>query len=250
MNDKCALAVNFGQLQVLGLGSDLSFIQQQAPIDPATPPSTPSQLQLWAQAIRNPLRSLRNTFSPRMYLKNCHWPLNGFALTIISRDTPTRFSGELVTSLQDSPQSDTTRSANLELKIQSRVTSELERLAAEEADKLREISEKVSQDSESTPSSAESPTLLDRITGDASDKQRKADLSHSSVSKEIATLKAKLEQRKKLEALDPAVEKAKEQLVQCLRENDRRPLDCWQAREAFKREVGRLEREFVERTVR
>jgi len=75
-------------------------------------------------------------------------------------------------------------------------------------------------------------------------------LSNSSVSKEIANLKAKLEKRKKLEAVDPAVEKAKEQLVSCLRENDRRPLDCWKEREAFKKEVGRLEREFVERTVR
>lgn len=171
-------------------------------------------------------------------------------LIITNRNTPTRFSGELVTSLQDSPQSDTTRSANLELKIQSRVTSELERLAAEEADKLKEISDKVSQDSESSPSSEESPTLLDRVTGEATQKQRKADLSHTSVSKEIANLKSKLEQRKKLESLDPAVEKAKAELVQCLRDNDRRPLDCWQAREAFKKEVGRLEREFVERTVR
>jgi altered-inheritance-of-mitochondria protein 13 len=70
------------------------------------------------------------------------------------------------------------------------------------------------------------------------------------VSKEVAELKAKLAKRKKLENVDPAVEKAKEELVQCLRINDRRPLDCWKEKEAFKREVGRLERAFVERTVR
>jgi altered-inheritance-of-mitochondria protein 13 len=70
------------------------------------------------------------------------------------------------------------------------------------------------------------------------------------VSKEIAGLKAKLERRKKLEAADPGVEKAKEELVQCLRINDRRPLDCWKEAEAFKKEVGKLERAFVERTVR
>jgi altered-inheritance-of-mitochondria protein 13 len=70
------------------------------------------------------------------------------------------------------------------------------------------------------------------------------------VSKEIAELKKKLEARKKLEQVDPAVEKAKEDVVACLRTNDRRPLDCWKEVETFRREVGRLEREFVEKTVR
>ena len=70
------------------------------------------------------------------------------------------------------------------------------------------------------------------------------------MSKEVADLKAKLAGRRKLEQADHGVEKAKQELVQCLRMNDRRPLDCWKERETFKREVGRLEREFVERTVR
>lgn len=91
---------------------------------------------------------------------------------------------------------------------------------------------------------------MDKITGEAAEKERKAHLSQSSVAQEIAELKKKLDGRKKMEQPDPGVEKAKEELVQCLRMNDRRPLDCWKEREAFKREVGRLEREFVERTVR
>jgi MICOS complex subunit MIC19 len=41
------------------------------------------------------------------------------------------------------------------------------------------------------------------------------------------------------------VEKARGELVGCLRLNDRRPLDCWREVEAFKREVGRLEEKFV-----
>ena len=85
---------------------------------------------------------------------------------------------------------------------------------------------------------------------DFADKEKKALLSHGSVSSEIAELKRKLEGRRKVEQVDGAVQKAKDELVQCLRINDRRPLDCWKEREAFKREVGRLEREFVERTVR
>ena len=44
---------------------------------------------------------------------------------------------------------------------------------------------------------------------------------------------------------DKAVEKAKEDMVSCLRKNDRRPLDCWKEVEVFKREVGRLERGYL-----
>jgi len=120
-------------------------------------------------------------------------------------------------------------------------------LAKEEAAKLESIAEKVSSEADSAGSSS---SLVEKLTGEAAELQKKAQLSRSSVSKEIDELKKKLESRKKLEQPDPGVEKAKEELVQCLRMNDRRPLDCWAEREAFKREVGRLEREFVERAVR
>lgn len=46
---------------------------------------------------------------------------------------------------------------------------------------------------------------------------------------------------------DKGVVKAKDSVVKCLRENDRRPLDCWREVEAFKREVGRLEKGFLGR---
>ena len=91
---------------------------------------------------------------------------------------------------------------------------------------------------------------MERITGAAAEQERKAQLSHNSVSKEVEELRKKLAARKKLEELDPVVEKARGDLVQCLRLNDRRPLDCWEQREAFKREVGRLEKQFVEKTIR
>ena len=78
----------------------------------------------------------------------------------------------------------------------------------------------------------------------------KAKLNSKSVQDEIDLLKKKLESRKKVEEADAGVVKAKEELVQCLRMNDRRPLDCWKEKEAFKKEVGRLEREFVMKTVR
>ena len=48
---------------------------------------------------------------------------------------------------------------------------------------------------------------------------------------------------------DKGVEKAKEDVVKCLRINDRRPLDCWQEVEVFKKEVGRLEKDFLGRVI-
>lgn len=69
--------------------------------------------------------------------------------------------------------------------------------------------------------------------------------------KEIETLRRTLGERKIREEVDAdkGVKKAKAEVVQCLRINDRRPLDCWEEVEAFKREVGRLEKGFVERVV-
>ena len=45
--------------------------------------------------------------------------------------------------------------------------------------------------------------------------------------------------------VDGAVEKARQEVITCLRVNDRRPLDCWREVEDFKREVGRLEQRFL-----
>ena len=67
--------------------------------------------------------------------------------------------------------------------------------------------------------------------------------------KEIDELKNRLQRRRIKEEVvgDKDVVAAKESVVKCLRENDRRPLDCWKEVEEFKREVGRLEKGFLER---
>lgn len=64
-------------------------------------------------------------------------------------------------------------------------------------------------------------------------------------------LKEKLKRRKMKEEVvkDKAVEKAKGEVVNCLRLNDRRPLDCWREVEVFKGEVARLERDFLGRVM-
>lgn len=67
---------------------------------------------------------------------------------------------------------------------------------------------------------------------------------------DVLELRKKLAQRKRLADVDEGVEKAKSEVVRCLRENDRRPLDCYNEVEKFKEEVRRMESVWVEKIVR
>ncbi|KAF2135309.1 uncharacterized protein K452DRAFT_323129 [Aplosporella prunicola CBS 121167] len=173
---------------------------------------------------------------------------------IFNANAPVRFSSELADTLQNSPQSDATRSKAVELEVQTRVAAELAKLRANESQRLRELQDQIVAETDAQVSS--SASLTEKLSAALSssetlaEKQRHADMSRGLVEREIAALKTKLEGRKKIDHLDPGVEKAKDEIVACLRINDRRPLDCWREVEAFRREVGRLEKEFVEKTVR
>lgn len=69
--------------------------------------------------------------------------------------------------------------------------------------------------------------------------------------REIDGLKQKLGSRKVREEVvrDESVQKARDEVVKCLRVNDRRPLDCWDQVEAFRKEIGRLEKGFLGRVL-
>lgn len=154
-------------------------------------------------------------------------------------------------------QTDSTRSKDLELHIQRRVHSELERLDAKASKRLAELQEQISSAPDSTttsihpdartPDQSNSAGGVDHKAASEGDKLR--DLSRQSVQKEVDMLKEKLKRRKIKEEVvkDKAVEKAKGEVVNCLRLNDRRPLDCWREVEAFKEEVGRLEKDYLRR---
>lgn len=138
--------------------------------------------------------------------------------------------------------------------IQQRVTEELERIRKEEAARLAQYTERLtpsSDDEQSSSTDSSSPSLKEKLSSalTPSSSQSKS-RSNDSVSKEVAELRKKLESRKKLDQTDASLEKAKDGLVQCLRLNDRRPLDCWEQVEAFKAEVAKLEQKFVDRALR
>jgi MICOS complex subunit MIC19 len=69
------------------------------------------------------------------------------------------------------------------------------------------------------------------------------------VFEELDKLRKGLGERKKVRDMPRDVERAREELVGCLRKNDRRPLDCWREVEAFKRSVGKMEEDFIGRVL-
>ncbi|KAF2131192.1 hypothetical protein P153DRAFT_337548 [Dothidotthia symphoricarpi CBS 119687] len=170
---------------------------------------------------------------------------------VFSPDHPVRFSTQMVDSIQKNTFTDSTRSRAQELEYQSRLTAELEKLSSQESQSLSSLHESLSSESEepSSPSLVEKLQDATSTSSTLAEKQRQKDMSRDSVTKEIETLKKKLEQRKKLEQVSADLQKAKEGVVACLRQNDRRPLDCWKEIETFKKEVGRLEKDFVAKTI-
>ena len=92
------------------------------------------------------------------------------------------------------------------------------------------------------------PDSLTKSKKPSEEEQRKA-ASSKKVAAEIEKLKSQLSQRKVLKDLPKDVEKARDDVVSCLRVNDRRPLDCWKEVEVFKRAVKGLEDEFVRKVL-
>ncbi|KAF2666322.1 DUF1690-domain-containing protein [Microthyrium microscopicum] len=167
---------------------------------------------------------------------------------IFAASAPTTFSPSFLNNLETSPQTDSTRSANIELKVQARLKSELEKLASEESQKLLKVTQSIPLPDDEAPKSSNS--FLSNSPVNQNQDSQKSQRSHESVSKEIELLKKKLTGRKKLEEPDADVEKARDGLVTCLRINDRKPLNCWEEKEKFRREVARLEKKFVDKTIR
>jgi altered-inheritance-of-mitochondria protein 13 len=121
-------------------------------------------------------------------------------------------------------QTDASRARLVEDKVQARVAEELKQLQQAETEALNRAHERL----------AAYPT-------DAEDKSP----SRFTLGKEVEELRRKLDERKQLRSLPDSVESARSDVVRCLRDNDRRPLDCWQEVENFKAEVKKLETTWV-----
>lgn len=123
------------------------------------------------------------------------------------------------------PQTDASRSRLVEQHIQARVAEELKKLHKKESDAIKLAHDK----------------LADLASSDPEEKGP----SRYTVGKEIEALSGKLEQRKQVRELPESVEVARNNVIRCLREHDRKPLVCYDEVEAFKAEVKKLEKEWI-----
>ncbi|KAI0454063.1 hypothetical protein F5B21DRAFT_477275 [Xylaria acuta] len=146
--------------------------------------------------------------------------------------SPVGVSQDVVDSLHTNRESDVSRAQNLELAVQGRVSEELKKLSAQEGAALKSTLQKASEITDREAAAAQ-------VQGD-----------RQAVSAEVEALRARLHKRKQLRPLPESVEKARGDVVRCLLENDRRPLNCWEEVEAFKEEVRRLEKSWVDKVVR
>ncbi|ROT40907.1 DUF1690-domain-containing protein [Sodiomyces alkalinus F11] len=154
-------------------------------------------------------------------------PSSGTSPYLWKSSTPTSVSHDLAESLQNSHETDTSRAQLTEIQIQARVADALKELEGKSTDALKK---KIATVGEEVQPPADGP-------------------SRQSVTREIESLRSKLEERRKVRDLPEGVENARNEVVRCLRENDRRPLDCWQEVEAFKREVKNWEKGWVEKVI-
>ncbi|KAL7800040.1 hypothetical protein V8C37DRAFT_363850 [Trichoderma ceciliae] len=140
---------------------------------------------------------------------------------------PPSVSLPVIESLQTSPETDASRARLVEQHIQARVAEELKRLQKQESNALKFAHDKIA---ETASSDTEDKGLTRYIVG-----------------KEVGELRSKLEQRRKVQDLPEGVEAARNNVIRCLRENDRRPLVCYDEVEAFKAEVKKMEKDWINR---
>jgi MICOS complex subunit MIC19 len=192
---------------------------------------------------------------------------------VFSPTTPVNFSPSLISSLESTPETNSSRSKTVDLHIQQRVAEELKKIQDEASSKLDAARKKISEEAEKLGSEGKRGTsevsgkgekggsLLDMsnvsakdllpssLKSSESEAETRKKQSSSKVQSQLDQLKAQLSQRKVLKELPKDVEKARGDVVNCLRVNDRRPLDCWKEVEVFKAAVRRLEEDFVSKVL-
>ncbi|KAF8425255.1 putative altered inheritance of mitochondria protein 13, mitochondrial [Tirmania nivea] len=147
-------------------------------------------------------------------------------------ETPVQFSHNLLGALEGSSESDSTREKASDLHIAQLVHSELARLQSREDELLSQLS------TAPTPAS----------TTNGADPADALALSRDSLAQKVAEIKHRLENipgGRGIAEEDDEVKRARGEVVNCLKERDRRPLDCWAEVQAFRDVARRREKGFV-----
>ncbi|KAI5803401.1 hypothetical protein DFH27DRAFT_555620 [Peziza echinospora] len=157
-------------------------------------------------------------------------------------ETPVQFSHNLVNTLEHSSETDSTRSKATDLHIAQLVNSELQRLQAREDEILNQLS---NSDLAPAESGSTGTSILSNFL--PSSGQQEDPLNRQSLQEKVEGLKRRLssvpapEERPE----DPEIVNTRQAVVNCLRINDRRPLDCYAEIERFKGVARKREKEFV-----
>ncbi|KMU91786.1 hypothetical protein CIHG_09659 [Coccidioides immitis H538.4] len=155
---------------------------------------------------------------------------SGGSRHVFRSETPIQFSQNLVESLQSS----------------SETLADLEQRLAETTQSSAFTDQSTSLDAPRVPfAGPEIAGLPQDLDQDAA----RRELSSQQVALEIEALREKLAARRKVKEVDAGVEKAREDVVNCLRRKEKRPLDCWAEVDTFKKEVARLEKDWVKKVI-
>ncbi|KTW29712.1 hypothetical protein T552_00919 [Pneumocystis carinii B80] len=141
---------------------------------------------------------------------------------------PLQFSSALVNHLDSKVESDAIRAASLEEHIQERVAVEIERLRSRERDILIEIEKELTRKN-------------------AKREKAQEKLNSFSLKDEMLKLEENTKGMFQIRDMNEKLLKKKEEVINCLKENERRPLNCDEIVKAFRKEVDLLKDEFVDK---
>ncbi|EMR10309.1 hypothetical protein PNEG_01568 [Pneumocystis murina B123] len=139
---------------------------------------------------------------------------------------PLQFSNALVNHLDSKVESDATRAASLEEHIQERVAVEIERLHSRERDILIEIEKEL-------------------IRKNAKREKAQEKLNSFSLKNEMSKLEENIKGLFQIRMMDEKLLKKKGEVIDCLKENEQKPLNCDETIKAFRKEVDLLKDEFI-----
>ncbi|CCJ30683.1 unnamed protein product [Pneumocystis jirovecii] len=139
---------------------------------------------------------------------------------------PLQFSSALVNHLDSKTDSDTVRAASLEEHIQERVAVEIERLHAKERDILIEVEKELARKN-------------------AQYEKAQEKLNSFELKDEISSLEKSIEGMFQIKKLDDTLLEKKKEVIQCLKQNEQKPLNCDEVAKAFRDEVYKLQNAYT-----
>lgn len=134
---------------------------------------------------------------------------------VFTPKAPVDFSASFLSHLENSKESDYTRAQYAEKYIQDRVSSELKKLEDDAVKRFQQT------------------------TGDALLKDDGDKLSVNSLNEKVSNLKKLLHESAKLSQVELSadIKTARQSVISCLKDNEGRPLNCWDEVEQFKKLV-------------